>query len=132
MNWKLIFSLSLIGIAIAFAGVFGMPGSIEPYVWLVVFIFYAVVIVKSLEGKYFLHAFMVSAVNGVWIGIIHALFVPTYLANHPEMLEQYSKMPVAMPPAVAMLIFAPFFGALFGLVAGLFAVVASKIMKNET
>ena len=67
MNWKLIFTLSLFGIAMGVASLFGLPGVTEPVLWLVIFVLYAVWIVKKTSGRYFLHAFVVSVINGIWI-----------------------------------------------------------------
>ena len=46
MNWKLIFGLSLFGLAMAFATVFVIPSNVEPLFWLAIFIVCAVVIAK--------------------------------------------------------------------------------------
>ena len=74
MNWKLIFTLSLFGVAMAIASLFDVTHGIEPFLWLIIFIVYAIVIAKKVGGKYFLHGFLVSFFNGVWIAIIHAAF----------------------------------------------------------
>ena len=37
MNWKLIFQLSLFGLAMGIATVYLIPGRFEPLVWLVIF-----------------------------------------------------------------------------------------------
>jgi hypothetical protein len=131
IKWKLIFSLSLVGVAVAIAGVFGWMGKIEPFLWLVIFVLYAVVIAKKVDGRFFLHGFLVSVVNGVWIAVIHSLFFPTYMANNPDMIASYEKFPHSIPPQVMMLIVGPIIGVLTGLVAGLFAYIAGKMMKKQ-
>ncbi len=132
IKWKLIFSLSLTGIAMAIAGVFGWMGKIEPLIWLVIFVLYAIVIAKRIEDRFFLHGFLVSVINGVWIAIIHSLFFSTYMANNPDMVASYQKFPHSIPPQVMMLIVGPIIGAGTGLVAGLFTYIASAIMKKRT
>lgn len=97
MNWKLIFQLSLFGLAMAFATVFWMP----------------------------------SIVNSVWITAAHVAFFATYIANHPEMAEMSDKMPMANHPRRMMILMRPVFGVLFGLILGLFAFIASKMVKNR-
>ena len=47
MNWKLIFGLSLFGLAMAIATVFVIPSKIEPFFWLAIFIICAIVIAKG-------------------------------------------------------------------------------------
>ena len=130
MNWKLIFLLSLFGVAMAFATVFGLSRPIELLLWLVIFVVYAIIIAKKVERKYFLHGFLVSVINGVWIGIIHSAMFSTYVANNPEMMESYQKMPQSLSPQVMMLVMGSIVGAVTGVIAGLFALIAAMIMKK--
>jgi hypothetical protein len=127
MNWKLILALSLFGLAMAIASLFGL-GMLEPLLWLIIFIIYAWVIAKRAPGKYFLHGFLVSVVNSVWITAIHAGFFSIYAKNNPQFVQS---APPGMNPRVLMIIMGPIFGVLFGLVAGLFAFIASKIVKRQ-
>ena len=131
MNCKLIFSLSLFGVAVAIASLFGLTRNIEPILWLVIFIFYAVWIAKHIGGKYFLHGFLVSLLNGVWISLIHAAFFSMYIANNPEMMESYQKLPQFISPRVMILITGPIIGMVTGLVAGVFALVAGKVLGKK-
>ncbi len=131
IKWKLILSLSLVGVVVAIAGVFGLMGKIEPLLWLVIFVFYAIVIVKKTGGRFFLHGFLVSVINGVWIALIHSLFFSTYMANNPDMVASYQKFPQSIPPQAMMLIVGPVIGAVTGLVAGLFAFIAGKFVKKQ-
>jgi len=84
MNWRLIFALSLFGVVMAVAGLFGLTRGTEPLLWLVIFIIYAICIAQYAGGKYFLHGFLVSLLNGVWIAIIHFAFFPMFLRNNPD------------------------------------------------
>jgi len=126
MNWKLIFVLSLFGLAMAVGSLFGL-GLAEPFLWLVIFIIYAWVIAKRAPSKYFLHGFLVSVVNSIWITAIHATFFSIYAKNNPQFVQN---APPGMNPRVLMIIMGPIFGAVFGLVAGLFAFIASRFVKR--
>jgi len=126
MNWKLIFALSLFGVAMAVASLFGLTGRAEPLLWLVIFIIYAWLIAKYASGKYFLHGLLVSVLNSIWITAIHAAFFSRYVLNNPEMVRGF---PPGMNPRVLMILVGPIVGVLFGLLAGLFAWIASKIIK---
>ena len=95
MNWKLIFALSVFGLA---------------------------------TGKYFLHGFLVSVVNSIWITAIHAQFFSVYAKNNPQFVQS---TPPGMNPRVLMLIMGPLVGAVFGVIAGLFAFIASKVFKKS-
>ncbi len=130
MNWKLIFQLSLFGLAMAFATVFIIPGNIELVFWLFIFIICAYFIAKKVPAKYFLHGFCVSLLNSVWITSAHILFYHTYIAGHIEEATMAAKMPMPEHPRLMMLLAGPCFGVLFGLILGLFAFLASKIVKK--
>ncbi len=132
MNWKLVFQLSLFGLGMAFATVFWIPSNIEPVFWLVIFIACAYIIAKRSPGKYFLHGFMVSMVNCIWITAAHWTLFSTYIANHPEMAEMSARMPMPEHPQLMVIITGPVFGALSGLVLGLFAVIAGKLVKKRS
>ena len=131
MNWKLIILLSLFGLAMAFATVFFIPSSIEPFCWLAIFIVCAYFIAKKSSGKYFLHGFLVSLVNCVWITSTHIIFFETYFANHANEAEMMTKMPVPDSPRLMMLMTGSIIGIISGLILGLFAFIASKIFKKK-
>jgi hypothetical protein len=131
MDWKLIARLSLFGVAMAFAGVFGLTGNAEPLIWLFIFVIYAYIIAKRAPGRFFLHAFAVSVLNGLWIAVIHSAFFSAFIAHNPGMLDQYNRMPHALPPRAMMFVMGPLIGAVSGLIAGLFAVFADFWMKRD-
>jgi hypothetical protein len=130
MNWWLIFGLSLFGLAMAFATVYFIPTKIDPFCWLVIFIICANQIAKYAEDRYFLHGFLVSLVNCVWIAIVHILMAATYFAHHKEEAKQYATLNAQFGLSVtqAMLLREPIVGILSGVVLGLFALIASKFV----
>ena len=130
MNWKLVLVLSLFGLVMAFATVFFIPTTFEPIFWFVIFATCAYFITKRVSRNYFLHGFCVSLVNCIWITGVHVAFYDTYIANHPEMAAMGANMPMADHPRLMMIATGPVFGILSGLVLGLFAFVASKIVKK--
>ena len=130
MNWRLIFMLSLFGLAMAVATVYWIPSDIEPIFWLVIMIICAYLIAKNVNDRYFMHGFMVSIFNCIWITAAHFILYNDYIANHGNELEQYEKMSSASP-RMMMLVIGPVIGIISGLVLGLFAWVASKITKKN-
>ncbi len=130
MNWKLIFSLSLFGLAMAIATVYWIPGSIEWCFWLPIFLYTSWRIALKAPGKYFGHGFLLGLFNCFWVTSAHILFVHTYAANHKEEMDAFSKMPMANHTRMWMAIMGPIVGIISGLILGLFALVASKIMKK--
>lgn len=131
MNTKLIFLLSVFGFLMAIATVAWIPSGVEPLFWLVIFIICAYLIAKNCTGKYFLHGFLVSLVNCVWVTAAHIIFIDTYLSKHPQQVEMMSKMPTSVNPRLMMLITGPIIGIISGIILGLFAVIASKIVKKK-
>jgi len=133
MNWKLIFLLSLFGLAMGLATVSLIPSMIEPIFWLVIFLISAYSIGNYAPGKYFLHGFCVSLANSVWITMAHIAMFYTYVANHPEFLQATNGLPpdLAGHPRRMMLPIGLISGIMFGLILGFFAWVASKFMKRN-
>lgn len=131
MNSKLIFQLSLFGLAMAISTVYWVPSNIEPIFWLLVFIVCAYFIAKKCTGKFFLHGFFVSLVNSVWVTAAHVILYNTYVASHPEETNMMAQMQIPINPRIMMLITGPIIGVLSGLVLGLFAFIASRIIRKN-
>ncbi len=129
MNWKLIFGLSLFGLVMAFATVSLIPTNIEPFCWLPIFLICAWLIARNAPRRYFLHGFLLGIVNCVWVTGVHILQSGAYLAHHAKEAEAYTKTP-GMTAPMAMLATGPFIGIVCGIILGLFAVIASKIIKK--
>jgi hypothetical protein len=127
MNWKLIFQLSLFGLAMAFATIFLIPPTIEPLVWLPIFLFCAYIIAKRRVAGRFLHGVVLGLANCVWITTAHLIFITRYLAGHPqEAAITMQSMPTH--PRLLMAITGPAIGLISGLLIGLFALAAGKLM----
>lgn len=132
MNWSLIFKLSIFGLVMAFATVYFIPSGIEPLCWLAIFIICAYLIAKNCSSKYFLHGLFVSIVNSVWITAAHILLFDQYISNHAQEAAMMSQMSIPGSPKLVMLMMGPLIGIMSGLILGLFAFIASKIVKKPT
>jgi hypothetical protein len=132
MNWKLIFLLSLFGLAMAFLTVWFIPSTVEPFCWLTIFLICSFLIAKYAPAKYFLHGLFVSIINSVWITAAHATLFDQYIAGHPEFLQATAGLPpdLAAHPRRMMVPIGLITGLLSGVVLGAFAWVASKIFKR--
>ena len=131
MNYKLIFQLSLFGLAMAISTVFWIPSAIEPFFWFIIFIICAYFIALKSSGKYFMTGFWVSIVNCVWITAAHILFYHAYLSNHHHEAEMMVNMPVIHSVRLMMLLTGPFIGIISGLMLGSFAYIGSKILQKK-
>ena len=129
MNWKLILSLSMFGLVMVVATVFVIPSSVEPLCWLAIFVTSAVLIAKRVPNNHFLHGLCVSLANSVWITAAHVAFFDAYIAGH----EREAAMSASMSsPRLMMVATGPVVGLVSGLVLGLFAFIASKLVKPNT
>lgn len=130
MNRKLIFQLSLFGLIMGFGTISLIPDKVEPMFWLVIFSVCAYFIAKVCTERYFMHGFWLSMCNSVWITLAHVLFYKTYAVYHAGMVNMYEDTVLHNHPRIITLLLCPVSGAFFGLIQGMFAVVASKILKN--
>jgi purine-cytosine permease-like protein len=129
LDTKLILQLSLFGLAMAFATVFVVPSNVEPVFWLVIFVVCAVVIARRRPDRHFVHGFLVSLANCVWITGAHILLFDSYIERHPQEAAMMKSMPLPDAPRLMMLMTGPIVGIVSGLVLGLFAFVAGKVVK---
>jgi uncharacterized membrane protein len=130
MNWKLIFQLSLFGLAMGIATVVVIHSNIEPVFWLAIFAICGFLIATRAPGHYFLHGLLTSIVNSVWITSAHVLLFARYVDHHPREAAMMSSMPLANHPRLLMGLTGPVVGVISGLVLGLFAVVEGKFVKR--
>ena len=130
MSWKLIFGLSLFGLAMAFATVYVVPSNLEPWIWLGIFVVCAIVIAKRAPKRFFLHGLLVSLVNCVWITAAHYLLYDVYAARHAQEIAMSAQMS-HMPPRTMMLVTGPVIGVVSGIVLGFLSWVMSKFVVSS-
>lgn len=129
MNWKLIFGLSLFGLAMGFGTVFAISPRVEPFFWLVIFIVCAFAIARQATQRPFLHGFVLGIVNSVWVTGAHIVFFNRYLAGHPQEAAMMlsSRAPIAR--RLLMAIVGPVVGLVSGVVIGVLAYAVAKMLK---
>ncbi len=132
LNWRLIFLLSLFGLAMAFATVWAIPSKFEPIFWLAIFAICADRIARRAPGKLFLHGLLVGVVNSVWMTSVHMLFAGAYLATHADEAGMLEHGPLPGSPRLMMSVTGPVIGIVSGIVLGLLAMLASKLVKKAT
>jgi hypothetical protein len=131
MDWKLIFQLSLFGLAMGIATVFLIPPSIEPGCWLVIFLICAYVIAKRRSTGRFVHGLLLGLANSVWITAAHVSLFYRYIAGHPEESAMMQSMPLAATPKLMMAVTGPLVGLVSGIAIGLFALAVGKLIKRR-
>jgi hypothetical protein len=130
MNWKLVFQLSLFGLAMGIATVYVIPSKIEPAFWLVIFLFSAYVIAKRRPGLLFLHGLLLGLANSIWITAAHVLLFDSYAARHAQEVAMMQGPSMPAPPKVMMAMVGPIIGIISGVVIGIFTLIAGKLVKS--
>ena len=131
MNWKLIFSLSLFGLAMAFGTVYVIASNVEPIFWAAILLVCALVIAKRAPRSYFLHGLMVGIVNSVWVTGTHVFLFARYVAGHHREAAMMASMPLPTHPRVMMLIVGPVIGVISGAILGILALALSKLVTRR-
>ncbi|TDW96124.1 hypothetical protein [Dinghuibacter silviterrae] len=131
MNWKLLFLLSLLGLAMGLATVSLIGQNVEPIFWLIVFLFCAWMIARNAPGRLFLHGVCLGLLNCVWVTAAHAIFFHTYWDNHPQMAQMSHNMPWPDHPRRGMIIFGPVIGLASGVVIGLLTLLVNLIVRKK-
>jgi uncharacterized membrane protein len=132
MHWKLIFQLSLFGLAMGIATVFVIPSKIEPAFWLVIFLYCAYAIAKGSAGAglHFLHGLLLGIANSVWITASHILFYDAYIARHAQEAAMMQNPALPFSGRAMMAIVGPVVGLISGVILGIFALIAGKLVKT--
>jgi hypothetical protein len=131
MDWKLIFQLSLFGLAMGIGTVFFIPSKIEPVFWGGILAFCAYIIAKRAPAKPYLHGLYLGLANSVWITAAHLLFFGRYIVGHPREAAMMTSMPFRDSPRTMMALVGPVVGFVSGLVLGLFALIAHKLLRHS-
>jgi hypothetical protein len=132
MRWTLIFLLSLLGLAMACATLTALPSpNVMPIGWVVVMIVSAYVLGTRAGGRYFLHGFVLGLVNSIWVTVIHAAFVDTFLANNPQEASMMASMPMPTSPRLMMAMVGPLVGVATGVIMGGLAMLTAKLVARK-
>ena len=124
MDAKLVFRLSLFGLAMGIATVFWIPSNIEPFFWIVILGLSAWIIAARAPGRPFLHGVLVGVVNSVWITAAHVLLFDAYIARHPREAAMVTEMG---SPRLMMAAVGPVIGLVSGCVIGLAALGFTRL-----
>jgi len=131
MNWKVIFGLSLFGLAMAIGTVFAISPKVEPFCWLVTFVICAFVIARQARARPFLHGLLLGIVNSIWVTGAHILFFDRYIAGHAQEAAMLQRMPASLSPRELMAMTGPVVGVISGIVIGVLAWIASRVLNSR-
>ena len=125
MKWNIVFLLSLFGVGIGIASLFGFTEGVEFYWWIVVALVTAYILAKQTSHKLFLHGFY----SGLGMGICHVfvlfIFFDLYVVHNPSIANGFTSIPGDIEPRTFFLITSPVIGGLYGLMLGALAQIAA-------
>ncbi len=122
MNGKLIFLLSLFGLAMAVGTVSVIPSKIEGVLWLPIFVTIALLVARRAPGQFFMHGFLIGLTNWVWVAAAHVILRDPYMAHHAKEAAAFQATPL---PSVMKRFDLPIPG-LSGIIIGSLSWIASK------
>ncbi|MBK8551539.1 MAG: hypothetical protein IPL53_10960 [Ignavibacteria bacterium] len=132
MNWKIILLLTLVGVAIAVASVFGVINSNYMTVYMIIFAVVAgIIISRTCENSLFMHGVVVGLLTGIFGSIVQAVMFNTYLENNPGSLDGFKNITGDLAPQYVLLFSGPFFGIGYGIIAGLVAFFLRKMSSKN-
>jgi len=129
MNWKLIFSLSLFGLAMAVATSFFLSVHSEVYVWPFIMIITAYFIAKN-RGNYFSHGILTGLLNSIWIDIFHVIFFTSFMALNADMADKWH-WPLAGHIRLNLVIVGLCIGLISGIVLGILAWLIGLVVNKK-
>jgi hypothetical protein len=129
MNWRLIFLLSLFGLAMGVATVFFIPSTIEPFLWFAIWIACAYLIATRAGGRYFMHGVATGIANAVWIIVAHVALFQSYAAGHVDEIAMMANMGLPRHPRQMMVLSGLVIGVVSGVIIGLLSLLASRFVR---
>ena len=127
MNWSLLLKLSAFGFVMAIATISFIPWEYEPVLWIFIFGICSYTIAKTCSDRFFIHGFLLSIINCIYITAFHAAFYDAYSASHSA---QVAMVPTGMNPKVLMPAMGVAIGIVSGLIQGGFCLLAAKMQKK--
>jgi hypothetical protein len=126
MDWKVIIILSAIGLIMGLLSVKGFNQKLEPFLLLLFGIETSLVLSKNIDHKTFLHALLIGLAWGVINGMTQSVFFDTYLANNPQLQQNFQKT-TFMQPKYFVLVTGSVIVLITGLVLGGLSLLLKKV-----
>lgn len=131
MNWKLVLLLAAFGVVMGLASVLGWTAGIELWLWLAIAVICIIVLFRLAPAKLWLHGFFVGLIGGGVAPVIQFLLFATYVANNPELQQEFAQVPGGLEPRYFVLLLAPVAGLVSGGVLAAGVWVAAKVVTKS-
>lgn len=126
MKWNIVLLLSLFGIGMGIASLFGLTENFEIYEWILIALLSAYFLSKQTTHKVFLHGIYTGIAMGILFAVVQASFFGLYLENNPSSAEDWQQAIGGFNPQFFVLLLSPVVGGVYGLVIGALSVAAGK------
>ncbi len=131
MKWSLVAELSLLGLAIGVAIVYGLPEATGWFAWIALRIGGAIWIARAARRSHFLNGFAAGYLGATAAVLSGAVLYGTYTANHPEFVENAAKSAPKLDPRLLLVLVSLAVGLAHGFFQGVLAIVAGKIVTSR-
>jgi hypothetical protein len=131
MKWNIVFLLSLFGVGMGIASLFGYTKKIELYEWIVIAVVVTYIIPKQTTHKVFLHGMYAGIGMGVLFTVVQISFFDVFLQHNTTEAEGFKAMFGGNDPRIFIFLSGPFIGAAYGVLIGAFAQLSAKFHIPE-
>jgi hypothetical protein len=128
MQWTLIALLSIPGLLMGLLSVKGHTRGIEPFLWVVLAVFAALVISRTAGSRHFMHGLVVGLSWGILNGMTAAALFSIYSQHNPEVMQRLPSG-AKYAPQLMFLMAAPLIGLATGIVLGLMCWGATYLIR---
>ena len=129
MSWKLLWSLSLMALGMGLGTIELISNTVEPWLWLGIFVIAAVAIARTRRDRLFLHGLVLGLLNCIWVTGAHVALASRYLPLHASEAAQMQNLAPSLPPRLMMLVTGPVIGLISGVVIGSLVWLAGRWIR---
>jgi hypothetical protein len=131
MNWKLVVSLSSLGLVMGIMTVLGLNKSLQIVIWIGMETFCAIWIAHKVPERRLRHGFVIGFLGGVMLPLTQAALFATYVSNNPRVLEDFKSVPTEVGARAAILAGTPIIGIMTGVGLTLGTWLAGLVIDGE-
>jgi hypothetical protein len=130
MNKGLVGGIGGFGVIVGTASLFGLTRGVEEWLWLFIGIGSAFLIARHAPGHPFAHGFTGGALAALASSVLQMALFSTYAAHNPETATAVTQLPQGVSLRATFVLIAPLIAAASGVIVGLFAWIASKLVRR--
>jgi hypothetical protein len=130
LNYRLIFLLSLGGLALAALTLFSVKSSVEQVIWALMFTAYGYPVLKYGRENYFFHGLYAGLLNMLWMALVHTIWLPVYLSHHIGQGPFFVSLAKSPYPRLVVLLMELLKYSFTALVAGFFTYIMANSLKK--